>query len=392
MKILFFCASLDAGRDGVGDYTRLLAEECIRQGHTCGIVALHDPAVSRPTLETADSVPRLRLPADADWSTRLDLALRHQSTFSPDWVSWQLVAYGFHPRGLVPTALERGVHRLCGLRCHVMLHELWLGLETGSDWRARTIGWLQRRRVLGLLAQLRPDCVHTSNTSYQTVLRSSGYDATVLGLFGNVPVPPGTIIADGLLERWLPLAVAPEAEPPLLAVTFGTLHPQWQPAQTAAWLNALARHLGRTPMLLAIGRTGPAAAILDTFTHHGVRVGATGELDPRTVSDLFRLADLGIAPHPWALIRKSGAAAAMLDHGLPVVVPRDDWQLREAPPLPADATDPLLRRLSSLDVPHLRRWLAARRAPRAALPRTTASFLQALLRAAPVPPAISLSP
>lgn len=392
MKILFFCASLDAGRDGVGDYTRLLAEECVRQGHTCGIVALHDPAVSRPALETADSVPRLRLPAAAPWSTRLNLALRHQHTFSPDWVSWQLVAYGFHPRGLVPPALERGVARLRGPRCHAMLHELWLGLETGSTWRARATGWLQRRGVLRLLARLGPDRLHTSNASYQTALHAAGYDAGLLSLFGNVPVPRGALIAEGLLERWLPIAAATEKESPLIAVTFGTLHPQWQPARTVAWLKAVAGRLGRTPMLLAIGRTGPAADILNAFAQQRVRVGATGELDPRTVSDLFRLADFGIAPHPWALIAKSGAAAAMLDHGLPVVVPRDDWHLREGPAFPSNLADPLLKRLGDLNAERFPRWLAGRRAPQAARPRIAASFLQALAPASPVPATFSLPP
>ena len=34
--------------------------------------------------------------------------------------------------------------------------------------------------------------------------------------------------------------------------------------------------------------------------------------------------DFGIATTPWELIGKSGATAAMLDHGLPVIVSRDD--------------------------------------------------------------------
>ena len=64
-----------------------------------------------------------------------------------------------------------------------------------------------------------------------------------------------------------------------------------------------------------------------SFNAQGVPVGETGELATADISHLLGAADLGIASHPWALIGKSGAAAAMIEHGLPVLVPRDDSQL-----------------------------------------------------------------
>jgi len=63
-----------------------------------------------------------------------------------------------------------------------------------------------------------------------------------------------------------------------------------------------------------------------------------------TISAQLRDADFGVAASPWQLIGKSGSAAAMLDHGLPVIVTRDDFH----PYLPGDgppSTDPLLHRL-----------------------------------------------
>jgi len=110
-------------------------------------------------------------------------------------------------------------------------------------------------------------------------------------------------------------------------------------------------------------------------------------LDATTLSHLLRAADFGLAPHPWALIGKSGAAAAMLDHGLPVLVPRDEWRLRGgAGPGTADG-DPLLVRLAGLDAAATDRWLARRHEPRPALPRITDAFLQTL--AEPLRPAES---
>jgi len=375
MKILFFCGSLEPGRDGVGDYTRRLAGACSGQGHDCTVIALHDPHVERATDLTQNTVRLIRLPAAAPWLGRLADARGHLQRLEPDWVSWQLVAQGLHPRGFLPAALLQHAPELRGPRCHVMLHELWLGLEAGSSWRARANGWLQRRGILCLLGQLDPDCLHTSNAAYQQALRREGFLAGVLGLFGNVPVAgdfPGRVMQ---LARWLPGAGAT----PLVALTFGTLHPQWHPAATVDWFRATAQRLGLRPALLAVGRAGGhAAAILDAFRQRDVIVGVTDELDEAAVSHLLIASDFGLAPHPWALIGKSGAAAAMLDHGLPVLVPRDDWRLRGAPAPSNDSPDPRLIRLAGLDDDRTNRWLASRRAPAASLPRITDDLLQAL--------------
>ncbi|MBC7365270.1 MAG: hypothetical protein H7343_00440 [Undibacterium sp.] len=379
MNILFFCGSLELGRDGVGDYTRRLAGECAARGHACLVLALHDCHVPRPSDLTVDNVRFVRLPAADPWPERIACALQHLQRFAPAAVSWQFVAYGLHPRGFLPAALLRSAPDLRGPRCHVMLHELWIGLELGSGWRARAIGWLQRRGVVCLLDQLDPDCVHTSNPTYQRALGREGCAAGVLGLFGNVPVESDFSVSTDSLARRLPAPPTPDGAAPLVAVTFGTLHPQWSPTATAAWLRATALRLGRSPTLVAIGRGGAhAPAILNQFRQQGVAVVETGDLPGASVSHLLRAADFGIAPHPWALIGKSGAAAAMLEHGLPVLVPRDDWRLRGSPGVARVASDPLLTRLAGLDEIRTDRWLATRRAPQSALPRTADSFLAAL--------------
>src|ERR1019366_9870829 len=158
----------------------------------------------------------------------------------------------------------------------------------------------------------------------------------------------------------------------------------WRPAATVEWFLATARRLGRLPVLIVTGRAGThAPAILEHFRRHGVHVAVTGKLDPDSISHLLRAADFGIASHPWALIGKSGAAAAMLEHGLPVLVPRDDWRLRDEPSLRPVATDPLLARLAELDPARTDAWLAARRPPASALPETVDALLTAFGPAAP---------
>lgn len=383
MNILFICGSLEAGRDGVGDYTRRLADECAAQGHGCTVMALNDPQVDRATDVTPDNVRLIRLPASEPWPDRLTRATRYLQRIAPDWVSWQLVAYGLHPRGFLPAALLQRAPELRGPKCHVMLHELWLGLEVGSSLRARAVGWLQRRGVLCLLNQLAPDYIHTSQAAYQHALKRQGIAADVLGLFGNVPIAEISENTASPLLPWLPAAPARARANPLVALTFGTLHPQWRPAATVDWFIATARRLGRPPALIAVGRAGShAPAILGAFRQRGIHVGVTGELETPVVSSLLRAADFGIAAHPWQLIGKSGATAAMLEHGLPVLVPRDDWRLRGLP-FPSLSIDPLLARLDGLDDVATDLWLGERRAPESGLPRIAGAFLETLALVAP---------
>ena len=51
MKLIFICGSLEPGRDGVGDYTRRLAGELIRQGHQIAIIALNYKIIAMITKE-----------------------------------------------------------------------------------------------------------------------------------------------------------------------------------------------------------------------------------------------------------------------------------------------------------------------------------------------------
>jgi hypothetical protein len=95
-----------------------------------------------------------------------------------------------------------------------------------------------------------------------------------------------------------------------------------------------------------------------------------GERGAEEVSLFFQGIDFGIAMTPWALIGKSGTTAAMLDHGVPVIVSRSDDDYG------VDATGsapPLLYRMDS-DLP---RWLmhAPRLTPRSRLPEVAAQFI-----------------
>jgi len=104
IKIVFVCGTLESGKDGVGDYTRRLAGELIRQGHEASIIAIHDRYATellvgfQPDEQTA--VPVLRIPPLFSSKSKLPTIFSFINRANPDWVSLQYVPFSFHPKGL----------------------------------------------------------------------------------------------------------------------------------------------------------------------------------------------------------------------------------------------------------------------------------------------------
>jgi hypothetical protein len=378
MKIAFICSSAEPGRDGVGDYTRRLAAACVEQGHQCLVLALNDRHVNTSATELDGEARTIyRWSSSLPWWVRMAAARDRITRFAPDWISWQMVSYGFQPKGILGTEILQLAQELRAPRMQVMLHEIWIGLAQGDSLWTRVTGWRQRRALLGFLRMVSPDVLHTSNETYAAALARRGWAATVLPLFSNIPITSVSVEQrEETIARYLP--PLPNGNARLISVTFGTLHRQWQPEETAQLLKTAAARQHREPVLLAIGRIGPhGAEILERLKQAGITVIATGELPTEEVSLLLQSADIGIAPHPRALIKKSGVVAAMLDHGLPILMPRDDWHLRHGT-TPEPGPDPRLARLSDLTQNNTEAWLRHRHSPGDSFPSTVALFLEGL--------------
>ncbi|MEA3213392.1 MAG: hypothetical protein QOE70_6449 [Chthoniobacter sp.] len=334
MKITFLCSGAEPGRDGVGDYTRAIAGQIEKLGHATQIIALNDHFAGNQ-----EPGERRRFGSFMPWNTRVKFAAEAARRFDPDVVSVQFVPYGFHPKGLC-FGTARGLEAIIGeRRTQLMLHELWIGEAREYGWKDRIIGALQKHLVLELVERLRPAAVHTSNPIYRALLGRNGVEAQELPLFGNVP------ISHDPDRGWLLKRIGGARRPNVVLLgLFGTIHPQWSADRLfAAWAAAAG---DKTPMILSIGRINAegAAILRETQERHGVRCIHLGEQSGERVSQFLQTVDLGVATSPGALIGKSGTVAAMLDHGLPVVVTRDDWELRVGP-TPAPATHPLLFKL-----------------------------------------------
>jgi hypothetical protein len=208
--------------------------------------------------------------------------------------------------------------------------------------------------------------VDTTNPAYRAVLVREGAAPGILPLCGNIPI-----------EIMPPMPARGE----WAAGIFGTIHPQFDVRACVSVLAAGAQASRRKLRVLGFGRVGAhGRRVLTELGQLGSRrytVEILGERPPDEISRLLQSLDLGIATHPWALIGKSGAVAAMLDHGLPVMVARDDWQLRVGP-TPPPLGDPLVGRLADIPSELLAGWLGRRREPKSRLPALASAFLARL--------------
>lgn len=348
LRLALLGGCLEPGRDGVGDYLAQVAEIAEQQGHAVLRIGLQDCLNE----ETPGQLLRLdRVEALGIRRARIVAWLRD---FQPDWTSWHLVPYAYHPKGILPHRLAKivGLPEALGRR-HVFAHELWIGEERGAPWRHRLWRQLQRPRFRSFLRDWRPERVDTTNVVYRTLLARIGQTSGLVPLFGNLP-PTRQPLAPGLL---------PDATPrPWVVAFFGTLHPAWDPAPTTQFLRAVAETTGRPVHCLGLGRLGPHGEAWFRRLPPGLTGQTTGSRPAPEISAALQAADFAVATHPWALLGKSGAVAAYLDHGLPVLATRDDWHLRSGHP-EVPPPGPGVVRLTDLDPAAVPAWVAAHRRP-----------------------------
>lgn len=308
VKIAFISSCLEPGKDGVGDYTTLLAGECERRGHATRLLALNDPHVD----SAAAGAARLRLSSSLRWAERVRQAREFLPEFGPDFVSLQFVCYGFHPRG-IDFALAGRLREIIGdCPVHIMFHELWIGVENGAPIKDRFFGSLQRACVLNIVSKLNVRSAHASNAAYVELLQERNIRASLLPLFGAIPFS-GT----GASLR--------QQGDTLVFGMFGSLHPVWPPEP----LFSLLRKTGKKIVVAHIGRLGAGGALWEKMGRDyagAIEFRRLGEQPAEKIAEFFRSeTDFGIATTPWEIAGKSASVAAMLEHGLPVIVNRDDW-------------------------------------------------------------------
>lgn len=314
MKIVFICASAQPGRDGIGDYSRRLAAALTIAGHEAALLAINDRAVDEVTnaAQHADGIDikTLRIPASLPTKERLGFAKQYINKAAPDWLSLQYVPFGFHPRGL-KRALGNELRLIAGnISWHVMFHELWVGMAKEES--AKLIWWgrVQRYLIKRLLQKLKPAVIDTQTKLYQAQLMKLGVEANYLPLFGNIPVT----------------GEKQELRTDITFVLFGAIHSGGLIDAFTAEAVQYALETGKHLQLLFIGRCGEEQyQWAQKWQAAGLQAEVLGEQSAEKISALLSSATAGISTTGLAVVEKSGAFAAMRNHGLPVISLSKPW-------------------------------------------------------------------
>jgi hypothetical protein len=332
MKIIFLCGSLEPGKDGVGDYTRRLAGELIRQGHQCGILAIMDKGVKDIIEENQYSehvnIPVLRLPYNKGSVLNCKEAKNWLDRFNPDWISLQYVPFSFHRKGL-PFSLGKAIQLLSiGRKLHIMFHELWVGMDKDASLKMQMWGKLQRTIINSFIKNVKPLAINTQTKLYQQQLLKFGVSVNMLPLFGNIPVMNDFREVNNIESV--------QSKKMFTIVIFGSIH---YGAPIEAFSNSVSKHALSTNLdieIVFIGRCGEEIKQwIAICKKKKIKIKVLGELASPKISEVLSRANLGVTTTPFLLAEKSGTVAAMHEHELPVLCVSRLWGVKG---LSADCT------------------------------------------------------
>lgn len=316
MKILFICGSLENGNDGVGDYTRRLASELIRQGHNTAIIALNDryiSSVEQTNQESEDTkVAVLRLPAVLSKKEKYSNAGKFIQDFNPEWLSLQFVPYSFQKRGL-PFGLGKNLGKISsGRKWHLMFHELGGWAYKDIFMKLKWTSILQWFIINNLLKTINPKVVHTNITWRVNRLQAFNIHSKLLPLFGNIPVQ---------FEK------SGSESSNIIFIVFGSIHSGVNITGFAKWLSHLQHTENKKVTVQFAGKNGNELTVWkEKLKNQNIEYKVYGEQDESTISKLMSQSDIGIVTTPYFLIEKSGSMAAMQEHRLPVICVAKEWK------------------------------------------------------------------
>lgn len=326
MRILFITASFEQNKDGVADYTALLAKECMALKHEVAVLAWNDVFVTSDSELSENELVKLRLSSTLSKKQKTALANQFILNFKPDTVSIQMVCFGFHPRGFV-FGLGKALKKIIPLetKIEVMFHELWLGLATNHPIKEKVYGFVQKMALIQFLKRLRPDVVHMSNSVYYSKLKQLGYSVHYLPLPSNIPIQISTdyewIYNELTLEKV-------KREETIILLFFGSIHSDWDPK---AFFSQMKKQFNSQKIIVvSAGSQGYGKGLWESIVSEQLSANSEiqfvklGFKSDKQISELLQFVDFGICTTPLSLFGKSGTAMAMVEHGLPVIVTRDE--------------------------------------------------------------------
>ena len=224
-----------------------------------------------------------------------------------DFYSVQFAPYAFSTSGLSGRSLISLGEFLSNKLAHINFHEIWIGTYPNAPWIERIKGWRPKKEVLKFLEILNPRSITCSNSASMDRITQAGIKSEYLYLFGNVPYfkSPEIVISDNIR-----------------VALFGTPYEKFPYNHLAKKLVKISTSLNKPVELRIIGRqrgNDGLNQIRNISKKFNFSLSETGELSTQCISQELQNCDLGLCTTPYDVLGKSGATAAMLEHGLPVI-------------------------------------------------------------------------
>lgn len=314
MKIVFICGSLEAGRDGVGDYTRRLSAEIIRHGHQAEAISLYEKniqsSIAEKQYDDNTELQVLRISAKLTNKLRFDLARTWIDDFEPEWISLQFVPYSFNSKGICFGLGKRLKNLGESYKWHIMFHELWIGKGRDTNWKHWFVSQLQIIAIKGIGNSLLPNVIHTQLPVFYLKLEKFGWIVKCLPLFSNIPV----------------ITQAKNGNNNVFVIGFFS---QVEISKSiTAFINNLALEAQSNNLDVQVILIGGDEGRMKMFGEHFQASGNlklpikyTGFLEGIELSKAICNCDMGITPIPRHALGKSGSVAAFISYGIPVAAP-----------------------------------------------------------------------
>jgi len=322
LNVVFICGSLEAGHDGVGDYTRKLACRIVKAGHKAAIIALNDRFLSETHegLQHEDDVniATLRIHAKVADAERYRNVKQWITKKEANWISLQFVPYSFHVKGL-PYAFFKNLSVLKSgdLKLHVLFHELWL--DKPERLAQRVVATLQKLIISMGIRSIKPESIDVTIPYNQQRLKSVDINANVLGLFGNITK------ADHLLNSE---PIVPDERKYKILYFGGPPRHTYFDQVINGLIHFCEQHANEVEVEVVSGNSKEkdlfVKALTDKLSSFGTTINDHGFLASESLSILLSTCSVGVVRSEPYFIGKSGSAIAMLEHGLPVWLPKWD--------------------------------------------------------------------
>ena len=278
MKICFITGQKESKHCGITDYVELITQELEKLGHEI-----------EPYFINKDSEELTDLP-------------------SADLYSIQFAPYANANNGIPKTILNFLAHKLKNKKVHLNFHEIWVGTYPRANWKERGIGWLQKKLILGFINKCKPVWITSSNAAAIDRLKLAGIPTMFLYLFGNIP--------------YSAIHKATTTKQTLKVAFFGTLYADFPYDKLGKFFSTLSNTCDKKLEIILIGRQREDAGsdhLYSMCKKNDFLIERTGELSTNLISEKLQDCTVGVSTTPFDVIGKSGATAAMLEHGLPVL-------------------------------------------------------------------------